>query len=66
MCGCILGIAFPKGRGLCVEQVEISTLYTVTAFTVLPLPFKLCHERRSYLENLSMVLMKKSIDKNQG
>lgn len=41
-------------------------LYTVTAFTVLQLPFKLCHERRSYLENLSMLLMKKSVDKKQG
>lgn len=41
-------------------------LYTVTAFTVLQLPFKLRHERRSHLENLPMLWMKKSIDKKQG
>lgn len=54
-----------KKEGLLCRTGNRYLLYTVTAFTVLQLPFKL-HERRSYLENLSVLLMKKSIDKNQG
>lgn len=54
-----------KEGGLCRTDNRY-LLYTVTAFTVLKLPFKLCHERRSYLENLSVLLIKKSIDKKQA
>lgn len=54
-----------KEGGLC-RTGNRYLLYTVTAFTMLQLLYKLCHERRSYLENLSMLLIKKSIDKKQG
>lgn len=55
-----------KKEGLCVQRV-IDTYFTLSQLLqCYSFYLILCRERRSYLDNLSMLLMKNSIDKNQG